>query len=350
MVEQFLHTTSEDLLVGLEKESVDAVVADPPFNVSELAEGEHVLGGFEDRRGFRRDMGKWDSKYNPVQFVLGAARVLRPGGWIIIKSGDRTIGLYRDLLSSDHSTTRAYLDFFLNQDVLSANEWTEAYRLLDRPRPVPLFEYKATVTWIKPNPPTRIRLTTYRSSCEWFCIAKRLDAEGNSVRPVSWNFLSQGGMKNQIQLPLCGGSERLYWHVVDPVMDEDGEVVGGTIVPCKSKKTCSICTEGKAMGLQDENLPLHLQRRHHPTQTPVAVWDWIFARHISDGLLVVDPYAGTCGTALAARKVGADWIGCDASWEFAQVAQMRLAGIWGLHVQTRKDEIQQLGLTSPNLE
>ena len=338
---EFRHTTCESLLAGLSDGSVGAIATDPPFNNSELAKGEHVLGGFEDRRGFRRDFGKWDKGYNPVAFVSEAARVLQPGGWLIAKAGDRTIGLYRDIISADHSTTQAYLDFFSRQGI----HLESGLRGIE-PRK---FEYKATVTWIKPNPPTRIRKTSYRSACEWICIARRLDDDGNSVQPLAWNFLSQNAMKNWFKLSLCAGYERLYWHVVGPVM-EDGEIVGGTIVPCKRKDSCPICAEGIAMGLQDESLPLHLQRRHHPTQTPIAVWDWLFARHVNEGMLVVDPYAGVAGSKFAADKRGARWLGCDANWEFAQVARMRLSGEWNLHVQTRS-ETKQLGLgISPNLE
>ena len=103
------------------------------------------------------------------------------------------------------------------------------------------------------------------------------------------------------------------------------------------------------MGLQDEDLPLPLQRRHHPTQTPIAVWNWFFERHVDKGMLVVDPYAGTAGTFFAARRRGAQWMGCDASWEFAQVAQLRLDGAWGKPQETA--DIKQLGFeTTPNLE
>lgn len=339
----FHRMKAENLLSMLDAASVQAVTLDPPFNVTELAEGEHVIGGFEDRRGFRRDMGEWDKEYNPVKTVLWSARALEPGGWFIAKTGDRTIGLYRDLLSADHSTTRAYLDFFFQQDVLSANEYTEALRYLEsRPRPTPLFEYKATVTWIKPNPPTRIRKTTYRSACEWFCVAKRLDDDGESVPPIYWDFSSQGAMKNWFEHPICAGAERLYWHIVDPVM-RDGRVEGSGIIPCKSKNACPICVEGRTMGLQDEDLPLHLQRRHHPTQTPIAVWDWLFRRHVGKEMTVVDSYAGTSTTALSARKRRAKWIGCDADWEFARVSEMRLSGEWAGNLHVQSNGVEQLG-------
>ena len=143
--------------------------------------------------------------------------------------------------------------------------------------------------------------------------------------------------------PFCAGHERLYWHVSNPVIQE-GEIASGEIVPCRRKQTCPICLKGKSLGVQNEDLPLHLQRRHHPTQTPIAVWDWLFTRHVDEGMVVLDPYAGTASSKFAADKRKAKWIGCDANWEFAQVTKLRLSGEW-----MTKDPgnlgVRQIGLT-----
>jgi DNA modification methylase len=189
----------------------------------------------------------------------------------------------------------------------------------------PWFEYKATVVWHKTNPVTRVRKTTTVSSNEWIQICRRTD-NGKSAQPVAWNYLKHNEMHNlikgedvvdeYIEGGLCGGNERMYWHVLDPVHDDAGEIVGGQIIPCLRRQGCPLC---KA----------NVERRRHGTQKPLYVWQWIYERYTKPGLRVYDPFTGTGSSGVAAMQYGLDWFGSELSWEYVQVAQMNLAGTWG---------------------
>lgn len=53
-------------------------------------------------------------------------------------------------------------------------------------------------------------------------------------------------------------------------------------------------------------------KRIHPTQKPVLLMGWLIERAVKPGGLVLDPYAGSCSTLLAARLSGRYAIGVEA--------------------------------------
>lgn len=52
--------------------------------------------------------------------------------------------------------------------------------------------------------------------------------------------------------------------------------------------------------------------RIHPTQKPVLLMGWLIYAHTAEGSLVLDPYAGSCSTLIAARLAGRYAIGFEA--------------------------------------
>ena len=65
-------------------------------------------------------------------------------------------------------------------------------------------------------------------------------------------------------------------------------------------------------------------KRIHPTQKPVLLMGWLIYAHTQPGDLVIDPYAGSCSTLIAARLAGRHAIGIEADPEFIQSSINRL--------------------------
>ncbi len=63
----------------------------------------------------------------------------------------------------------------------------------------------------------------------------------------------------------------------------------------------------------------------HPTQTPHAILDPLIRYSVPPGGLVLDPFAGSASTLLAARTLGRRAIGIEASEEYCERAAKRLA-------------------------
>lgn len=65
-------------------------------------------------------------------------------------------------------------------------------------------------------------------------------------------------------------------------------------------------------------------KRIHPTQKPVLLMGWLIYAHTVPGSLVIDPYAGSCSTLLAARLAGRYAIGIEADASHIAAAVDRL--------------------------
>lgn len=62
-------------------------------------------------------------------------------------------------------------------------------------------------------------------------------------------------------------------------------------------------------------------RRNHPYEKPVQVYTHILARVCRPGDLVLDPFAGSGSSRVAAEKLGLAWRGCDIDPARAEAAR-----------------------------
>lgn len=53
------------------------------------------------------------------------------------------------------------------------------------------------------------------------------------------------------------------------------------------------------------------EKRIHPTQKPVALYDWIFKNYAKPGQKVLDTHLGSGSSRIAAREAGIDFIGFE---------------------------------------
>lgn len=66
------------------------------------------------------------------------------------------------------------------------------------------------------------------------------------------------------------------------------------------------------------------EQRFHPTQKPVEVIGQIVNMFSKEGDIIFDPFLGSGTTALAARNLGRNFIGCEISKEYCEIAEGRL--------------------------
>ena len=53
------------------------------------------------------------------------------------------------------------------------------------------------------------------------------------------------------------------------------------------------------------------EKRYHPTQKPVALYDWIFKNYAKEGDLILDTHLGSGSSRIAANKANLDFIGFE---------------------------------------
>ena len=62
----------------------------------------------------------------------------------------------------------------------------------------------------------------------------------------------------------------------------------------------------------------------HPTQKPLYAMEWLIERLTNDGDVVLDPFMGSGTTGVACQNLNRDFIGCELSDEYFEMAQKRL--------------------------
>jgi modification methylase len=68
-------------------------------------------------------------------------------------------------------------------------------------------------------------------------------------------------------------------------------------------------------------------RKAHPTQKPEALLHRVLLASSRPGDLVLDPFFGTGTTGAVAKRLGRDYLGIEADADYAEMAQLRIAGV-----------------------
>ena len=67
--------------------------------------------------------------------------------------------------------------------------------------------------------------------------------------------------------------------------------------------------------------------RLHPTQKPVALFEYLIKTYTNEGDLVLDNCIGSSTTAVAAKRTGRHFIGIELSPEYCEIARKRIAAV-----------------------
>ena len=69
------------------------------------------------------------------------------------------------------------------------------------------------------------------------------------------------------------------------------------------------------------------ERGYHPTQKPVALFEYLIKTYTNEGDLVLDNCIGSGTTAVAAKRTGRHFIGIELSSEYCEIARKRVAAV-----------------------
>lgn len=117
--------------------------------------------------------------------------------------------------------------------------------------------------------------------------------------------------KNQIVwggnfLGLCGGV--IVWQ-------KNGTAFGeAEVAICSTHKSVRVF-EYTWNGMLQQNMK-EKEIRIHPTQKPVALYDWIFDKYASEGNLILDTHLGSQSSRIAANNAGLDFVGFEIDREY----------------------------------
>lgn len=93
-------------------------------------------------------------------------------------------------------------------------------------------------------------------------------------------------------------------------------------------------------GMLQENMK-DKEQRIHPTQKPVALYEWILKNYAHEGDLIFDTHVGSASSMIACERLGFNFIGCEMDEEYykissdrfkAETAQMTLFNMGGVSI------------------
>lgn len=132
-----------------------------------------------------------------------------------------------------------------------------------------------------------------------------IELERVSKKQIVWggNFLG-----------LCGGV--IVWQ-------KNGTAFGeAEVAICSTHKSVRVF-EYTWNGMLQGNMK-NKELRIHPTQKPVALYDWIYKNYLPNGGKVIDTHLGSGSNRIAAHRAGnIDFIGCELDKEYYEAQEKR---------------------------
>ena len=161
------------------------------------------------------------------------------------------------------------------------------------------------------------------------------DEDGLMYPKVAYDGPSLGRFAPQESSPLIGdaGSAARFFYTAKPSRTEKEAGLAGVdeqTNPHRERES-NYARQGRATSLAKEQ---PTRRNIHPTCKPIELFRWLIRGFVPRGGLVLDPFAGSGTTAIAAVLEGRRWIAIEREREYAEIARARIE--WWAREAARK--------------
>lgn len=109
------------------------------------------------------------------------------------------------------------------------------------------------------------------------------------------------------------------------VWDKTGDMTPNNFADCELAWTSFSSPVKKILHKSKGFVRDEIEQRHHPTQKPVRVMQWIVANYSKEGDKILDPFAGGGSTLLACKNMDRDCIGIEMVPDYCSIITSRLA-------------------------
>ena len=80
--------------------------------------------------------------------------------------------------------------------------------------------------------------------------------------------------------------------------------------------------EWRWSGMLQQNMK-NKERRIHPTQKPVALYEWLLMNYAKEGDKILDTHLGSGSSRIAAHKLGFEFVGCELDRDYFEAQEKR---------------------------
>ncbi|WP_066220359.1 DNA-methyltransferase [Aliarcobacter cryaerophilus] len=288
MINKIIHGDCIEILKKLEDESVDLIIADPPYwkVVSE----------------------KWDYKWRTLEdyikwsilWLIEVERVLRKGGSFYLFGYFRTLVYLIPELDKLNIELRQQI--IINKGIQSVSgRATKNYKIFPNVTESILFFVKDSKPFIKDFLKQRQRELGLSSKQ----INESLGVKSNGGG--MWSIYTGKNICKQVPT-------RELWEKLKIILKFD--------IPYES---ISI-TFNSIMGITDvwDDISFYEKNRIHPTQKPYKLIERLILASSNENDLVLDPFSGSGTTALVAKQLNRNFIGIEINEEYKQSSEERL--------------------------
>jgi len=137
---------------------------------------------------------------------------------------------------------------------------------------------------------------------ELFRVSKNQIIWGGNYFPFIWSY---------------GGKGFIYWHKGNPVPNfADGELAWTSFN--KVAKQFDYRYYGNLEGNTSAS------EKHHPTQKPVKLYEWLLMNYAKEGDKILDTHLGSGSIGIACHNLGYDLTACELDKEYFETAMKRL--------------------------
>lgn len=322
MTASVIHADCLDAMRAMEADSIDAIVTDPPYGLVQnkrggsgaasvnlnSPHGRSRIGTGNGPGGF---MGKeWDSCVPGVPFWTEALRVAKPGAHLVAFGGTRTFHRLACAIEDAGWEVRDCLSWLYGSGFPKSLNVGSGRGTALKPA------WEPAIIARKPLAGTVAANVLAHGTGAINVDACRIDVEdgaalgrNNKIGNNGWKNSSGG--KNAQALRIDAGLPQQGRWPANVALDEEAAAMLGE--PARFFYTAKASRKERGEG------------NTHPTVKPTALMRWLVRLVTPPGGLVLDPFAGSGTTLLAARAEGFRSVGIEREAEYVDIIRRRLS-------------------------
>jgi site-specific DNA-methyltransferase (adenine-specific) len=334
-----IHDEALCVLRALEADSIDSIVTDPPYGMSSrFSVANSRFAGHEGKaRGF---LGKrWDAALPDAEIWTEALRVLKPGGFLIAFGGTSTYHRLASAIESAGFLVRDMIEWVHTQGM---PKWFDVSREIEKLDPHRSAEWRGWQLNLKPGHEPAVlaqksisERTFAANVLRWGTGGLNVDAcrtpflDDSDRRQFRRNFSASADRHESIGHESAVGRgcrpSRTGRYPANLATTDVGALGRGGHIYFVGDGLANVLRARKPS--KAERTSSGTVENNHPTVKPLALMRWLVRLVTPRGGVVLDPFAGSGTTGVAALEEGCRAILVEREAAYVAIANARLAQV-----------------------